>query len=131
MPFPLYGSGGHTSGRGQKGQKSRTNIHILFEGVKVRKSLIKRLPLRRGKNKFFATGKPLVVKLSLLNLFSVGDEVTLESLIKKNIVAEGDAKAFGVKVLGDGELGKKLTIKVPVSKSAAKKIEKAGGKILA
>lgn len=124
------GKGGHTSGRGQKGQKSRGNIHILFEGVKVKKSLIKRLPLRRGKNKFFATGKPLIVKLSLLNLFASGDEVTLESLIKKNIVVEEDAKAFGVKILGNGELSKKLTLKVPVSKSAAKKVEKAGGKII-
>lgn len=125
------GKGGHTSGRGQKGQKSRTKIAILFEGVKVRKSLIKRLPLRRGKDKFFATGKPLIIKLSLLNLFSAGDEVTLASLVEKKIVVADDAKAFGVKILGDGELSKKLVVKVPLSKSAAKKVEKAGGKILA
>lgn len=124
------GKGGHTSGRGQKGQKTRDNISILFEGVKVKKSLIKRLPLRRGKDKFKAGGKPLIVKLSLLNLFNSQEEVSLESLIKKNIVQEEDAKAFGVKILGDGDINKKLTIKVPVSKSAAKKIEKAGGKII-
>lgn len=46
------GKGGHTSGRGQKGQKSRGKIGILFEGVKVKKSLLKRLPLMRGKGKF-------------------------------------------------------------------------------
>lgn len=52
------GKGGHTSGRGQKGQKSRTNIHILFEGLKVKKSTIKKFPLLRGKGKFLAKPKP-------------------------------------------------------------------------
>lgn len=46
------GKGGHTSSRGQKGQKSRGSIHILFEGMKTKKSLLKRLPLLRGKGKF-------------------------------------------------------------------------------
>ncbi|KKU09324.1 MAG: 50S ribosomal protein L15 [Candidatus Woesebacteria bacterium GW2011_GWB1_45_5] len=46
------GRGGHTSGRGQKGQRSRGKIGILFEGVKTKKSLLKRLPLMRGKGKF-------------------------------------------------------------------------------
>ena len=51
-----YGSGrgGHTSGRGQKGQKSRGKIGVLFEGVKMKKSFLKRLPLARGKGKFHA-----------------------------------------------------------------------------
>lgn len=51
------GKGGHTCGRGQKGQKSRTKIHILFEGVKVKKSTLKKLPLLRGKGKFLAKKK--------------------------------------------------------------------------
>ena len=123
------GKGGHTVGRGQKGQKTRDNISILFEGVKVKKSLIKRLPLRRGKEKFAPSGKPIIVKLSLLNIFNTGEEVSLESLIKKNIVREKDVREVGVKVLGDGELKKKLIISVSISKSAAKKVEKAGGKI--
>jgi large subunit ribosomal protein L15 len=46
------GKGGHTSGRGQKGQKSRGKIGILFEGMKMKKSLLKRLPKMRGKGKF-------------------------------------------------------------------------------
>lgn len=46
------GKGSHTSGRGQKGQKSRSGLHILFEGVKTKKSLLKRLPKLRGKGKF-------------------------------------------------------------------------------
>jgi large subunit ribosomal protein L15 len=46
------GKGGHTSGRGQKGQKSRGKIGVLFEGLKMKKSYLKRLPLMRGKGKF-------------------------------------------------------------------------------
>jgi len=46
------GKGGHTSGRGEKGQKSRGSIGVLFEGMKMKKSLLKRLPLMRGKGKF-------------------------------------------------------------------------------
>jgi ribosomal protein L15 len=45
------GKGGHTVGRGQKGQKTRNKIGILFEGIKVKKSLLKKLPLVRGKEK--------------------------------------------------------------------------------
>lgn len=52
------GKGGHTSSRGQKGQKSRTDVHILFEGLKVKKSTIKKFPLLRGKGKFLAKPKP-------------------------------------------------------------------------
>jgi len=46
------GKGSHTSGRGQKGQKSRNHVSVLFEGMKTKKSLLKRLPLLRGKGKF-------------------------------------------------------------------------------
>ena len=123
------GKGGHTVGRGQKGQKSRSGIHILFEGVKVKKSFVKRLPLKRGKNKFKSKSKPIVVKTRYLNLFPVGSKVTLESLVKRGIVREKDAKSYGVKILGDGDVTKKLTVLVPTSKSAAKNIEKAKGKV--
>ena len=127
-----YGSGrgGHTSGRGQKGQKTRSNLGILFEGVKVKKSLIKRLPLRRGKGKFKAKKKPLVVKLAYLNILPQRSVVDLDALIKHNIVDAKQAKKYGVKILGDGDLKKKLTIKLPLSKSAGKKVVKVGGKIL-
>lgn len=46
------GKGSHTSGRGQKGQKTRRKIGVLFEGMKMKKSFLKRLPLMRGKGKF-------------------------------------------------------------------------------
>jgi ribosomal protein L15 len=51
------GKGGHTSSRGQKGQKSRRKMHVLFEGLKVKKSTLKKFPLLRGKGKFHAKPK--------------------------------------------------------------------------
>src|SRR3990170_1580964 len=70
------GKGGHTVGRGQKGQKSRRAMGILFEGVKMKKSFVKRLPLRRGKGRFKAKNKPIIVKLGYLNLIPNGSKVT-------------------------------------------------------
>lgn len=124
------GKGGHTVGRGQKGQKSRSHIGVLFEGIKVKKSLIKRIPLRRGKGKFKSRSKPLVVKLSYLNILPLGTIVSIESLIKHGIVKRDDALKFGVKILGGDKLEKKLTVALPISKSAAINVEKAGGKII-
>jgi len=123
------GKGGHTAGRGQKGQKTRSKMGILFEGIKVKKSLIKRIPLQRGKGKFKARNKPLVVKLGYLNLLPNGTKVDINNLVKHGIVRKDDAEKYGVKILGDGKLEKKLTIALPISKSAAKMVEKAGGKI--
>ncbi len=125
------GKGGHTVGRGQKGQKARGKIGIIFEGLKVKKSLLKKLPLRRGKGRFISKEKPIIINLDLLNLLPAGSKVDISLLIKEGIVEKNDAETLGVKVLGNGELKKKLNIIVPISHSAAKKIEKAGGKILA
>lgn len=123
------GKGGHTTGRGQKGQKARSDIGVLFEGIKMKKSFIKRLPLRRGRGRFKAKNKPLVVKLGILNIFPAGSVVDLNLLIKEKIVDAGDARTYGVKILGDGEIEKKLTIVLPISKSAARKVERVGGKV--
>jgi len=124
------GKGGHTSGRGQKGQKSRKNLGILFEGVKVKKSLIKRLPLKRGKGRFHSKGKPLIIKTDYLNVLPAGTLVNLEALVKHKIVNKKDAEKYGVKILGDGKIGKKFIIAVRISKSAAKGVERAGGKVV-
>lgn len=124
------GKGGHTVGRGQKGQKSRSKIGVLFEGLKMKKSLIKRLPLRRGKGKFKAKDKPIIVKLNYLNLLPSLSKVDLDLLIREGIVDKDDAQKYGVKILGNGEIKKKLTIVLPISKPAAKKIEKAGGRVV-
>lgn len=114
-----YGSGvgGHTSTRGQKGQKSRTSVNILFEGLKVKKSTIKKFPLLRGKGKFLAKAKSIVIDVSKLNVFKKGDKITLESLIEKGLVDKNKALKFGVKILGQSELKKEFEILVPVSKS--------------
>lgn len=124
------GKGGHTVGRGQKGQKSRKKIGVLFEGVKMKKSLIKRLPLRRGKGKLKANMKPIIIKLSYLNLIRSGAKVNVDTLAQSGVVKKEDAEKYGVKILGDGEVKKKLTIEVPISNSAAKKVKKAGGKVV-
>lgn len=125
------GKGGHTSGRGQKGQKSRGKIPLTMEGTKIKKSLLKRLPLQRGKGKFKPVSRgPVVVNVKYLNLFGNGEEVSLDSLIKKGIVDGKQAKALGVKILGDGELKIALKVGIPCSKGAAKKITKAGGELI-
>lgn len=123
------GKGGHTSGRGQKGQKSRGKINVIFEGLKVKKSFIKRLPLRRGKGRFKPGAKSLIVKLGYLNLLPQDSVVDIDTLAKAGIVDLGDAKKFGVKILGDGKLEKILIIKLPISKSAALEVAKVGGKV--
>ena len=123
------GKGGHTVGRGQKGQKARGKIGILFEGVKVKKSFIKRLPLQRGRGKFKPGKKPFVIKLSYLDLLPAGSHINIETLARSGIVKEDDAKIYGVKVLGDGGVNKKFVIECPISNSAAKKIKAAGGEV--
>ena len=119
------GKGGHTVGRGQKGQKSRTKIGVLFEGVKVKKSLLKRLPFQRGKGKNKGGKRPVIVNVEALNILPAGSKVTIDTLIKAKIVDEKDARAYGVKILGNGKLEKKLIIEVPASKSVLKFLEKS------
>lgn len=125
------GKGGHTSGRGAKGLKARGKVGLTFTGTKTRKSFIKRLPLQRGKGKFKSLKPgPLVVNLKYLNFFKKGEKVNLETLIRKKIVAEDESRKYGVKILGDGDLEVALTVELPTSKGAAKKIVKAGGKVV-
>jgi large subunit ribosomal protein L15 len=123
------GKGGHTSGRGTKGQKARRSMGVLFEGLKVRKSLYKRLPLKRGKDKFKANKKPLVVDIALLNTFTDGDTISMVTLVKAGIVTEKETASHGVKILGTEGLSKKLKVVVPTSRSAKAAIEKAGGSV--
>src|SRR3989344_5747509 len=104
------GKGGHTTVRGAKGQKARRSIGILFEGVKMRKSLLSRLPLQQGKGKFKAKNKPVIINIEVLNILADESKVDIDALVKAGIVRASDAKAFGVKILGGGKLEKKLTI---------------------
>ena len=124
------GKGGHTSGRGSKGQKARSKVPLLFEGTKMKKSLIKRLPLQRGKGKLKSLKPgPIAINLNYLNLFKTGEKVNLPSLVKKGIVDPDQAKSLGIKVLGEGELKIALKVELPCSKGAAAKIKKAGGTV--
>jgi large subunit ribosomal protein L15 len=124
-----HGSGrGKTSGRGTKGQNARSRRALSFEGGAL--PLIKRLPFRRGKGRNVSLKKtPIVINLKALNLLPAKSVVDIETLIKHNIVVGSDAKKFGVKILGDGELRNALTVKLPLSNSAREKVEKAGGTV--
>lgn len=110
------GKGFHTVGRGQKGQKARGGVGILFEGMKVKKSLIHRLPFLRGKLKNAGHPKALAVNLEDLNKLPAGAKVTVDLLVKEGIVGASALK-YGVKILGRGKLDKKLEISLPMSKS--------------
>ena len=123
---------GKTAGRGTKGQNARNKLSITHPHVEGgQRSLIKRLPYKRGKGNPIISKKPLIVNLEALTLLPASvSSVDLDTLIKYGIVDGDDAKTFGVKILGDGTIKKPLTISLPISKSAAQKIEKAGGKVL-
>lgn len=125
-----YGSGrgGHASGRGTKGQKARSKVNVGFEGGQT--SLIRRLPLRRGKGNKPAGRKPLPVNVKYLNLLPKNTLVTIDVLVAHKVVKESEAKKFGVKILGDGKLIVPLKVDLPVSKGAAAKIEEAGGEVI-
>ena len=119
------GSGnGKTGGRGHKGQKARSGgkVRVGFEGGQM--PLARRVP-KRGFNNIFA--KPLeAINVASLNKFEDGDTVNVCDLLDKGILSKCE---YGVKVLGNGTLSKKLTVRASAfSASAKEKIEQAGGK---
>lgn len=123
------GSGnGKTGGRGHKGQKARSGggVRPGFEGGQT--PLFRLIPKRGFNNKRFAT-QYVEVTLSLLNRFEDGATVDQESLKALGIV-KCNKSVDGIKVLGTGELTKKLTVKAAKFTVGAKeKIEKAGGTV--
>ena len=119
-----HGSGnGKTAGKGHKGQKARSGApRPGFEGGQL--PLYRRLPKRGFTN--INSNDIVAIGLDRLNAFEDGAEVTVETLMDKGIV---NNPRDGVKILGNGELTKKLTVKVNAfSKSAVEKIEAVGGK---
>ena len=112
------GKGSHTSSRGQKGQKSRGKINVLFEGMKVKKSLLKRLPKMRGKGKFHVNTKAIAIKYDRLEVLPVGSAVTTELLVKHGILKERLAKLHGVKIIGIGDNKRKFKFSVSTSKKS-------------
>ncbi|KXO15976.1 50S ribosomal protein L15 [Peptoniphilus sp. GNH] len=121
------GSGlGKTSGRGHKGQNARSGggVRPGFEGGQM--PLFRRLP-KRGFTNIFAK-ETVAINVDTLNSFEKGTVVTKELLIEKGIIKKSKAKD-GVRILGNGELNVALTVQANhFSKSAAEKIEAAGGK---
>jgi large subunit ribosomal protein L15 len=120
------GSGlGRNAGKGEKGQKSRSGggVRPGFEGGQM--PLYRRLP-KRGFTNIFAK-EYAEINVERLNIFEDGTEVTPELLLQKGIVKKAKD---GVKVLGNGELQKNITVKAAkFTKAATEKIEAAGGKV--
>ena len=118
-----HGSGnGKTAGKGHKGQKARSGApRIGFEGGQM--PLYRRLPKRGFKNR--NTKEIIAINLSALNKFEDGAEVTVESMMEIGII---NNPKDGVKILGNGELTKKLNVKANAfSESAVEKIKALGG----
>lgn len=120
-----HGTGnGKTAGRGHKGQKSRSGggVRVGFEGGQM--PLARRLP-KRGFNNIFA--KPLeAINISALERFENGAVIDAKELLESGVLSKCE---YGVKILGNGNLTKKLTVRASAfSESAKQKIEAAGGK---
>ena len=115
---------GKTAGRGHKGQKARSGggTRIGFEGGQM--PLARRIP-KRGFNNIFA--KPLeAINVSALEKFEDGAVVDAQTLLDAGVLSKCQ---YGVKILGNGEINKKLTVKASAfSETAKQKIEAAGGK---
>ncbi len=115
---------GKTAGRGHKGQKARSGggVRVGFEGGQM--PLARRVP-KRGFNNIFAK-RLEAINVASLNKFEDGATVNVCDLLEKGILSKCE---FGVKVLGNGTLTKKLTVRASAfSASAKEKIEAAGGK---
>lgn len=125
-------SGGHTAGRGQKGQKSRSGYsrpRAFFEGGS--NSLIKRLPKLKGFSRVALRIKYNYVNISLtkLNTLKDGQEVTMDNLVELGLI-HSSSKTIKAKILANGKIEKKVNIKgVHVTQSAKDQILKAGGTI--
>lgn len=128
------GTRGKTSGRGHKGQKARAGHSIR----PAERDMIKRLPKRRGhginRSHTVNTGRvrPMAVNLSALEkAFSDGDAVTPKTLLEKKVISKKSNRIPKIKILGLGDITKKLTVsECTYSESAKEAIEKAGGKVL-
>jgi len=125
-----YGSGvgGHTTIRGNKGMKARGKVPLTFDGTKIKKSWLKKLPFLRGKGRFKSDAGAVVVSVGQLEKLKKNSKVDQDILVKNGLVAKKDLKR-GIKILGQGKLTKPLTVLLPCSTKAKEKIVKAGGKV--
>ena len=120
------GKGGHTSSRGQKGQKSRAggSTRLFFEGTKTNKDFFRRTPWLRGKNRLKSHTKDTVlIKLSQLDIFKDGDIIDAKALISHKIITERESLSFAPKIVFDKKIDKKLDIQIPASQSVLKAVK--------
>jgi large subunit ribosomal protein L15 len=120
------GIGGHTSSRGHKGQKSRSGGKVRpgFEGGQM--PLVRRIP-KKGFTNFNHKEFNILNLSDLDRLFKENEEVSMEVLLKRGIIKSIKS---GIKILGNGEITKPLTLRVnAISKSAKEKVENIGGKV--
>lgn len=125
-----YGSGrgGHTSSRGQKGQKSRGSVPIWFEGGQL--PLIRRTPFIKGKSRMESLkDRPVVITTQALNKLADNTIVDRQAVVEKLGLRLPKTKNWPVKVVNRGKLERQLTVKLPTTKSAAEAIAKAGGAV--
>lgn len=118
--------GGTYGGRGLKGQKSRSGFGLIpgFEGGQLR--LVKGLPMTRGFNNKFKTYYALI-KLEDLDPFAAGERITPEALLARGLLRN---QRSPIKILGNGEVSKSLTVAAhKFTQSAREKIEAAGGTV--
>ncbi|MEK7567453.1 MAG: 50S ribosomal protein L15 [Patescibacteria group bacterium] len=124
------GKRGKTSGRGTKGQLARAGRKLRPE----LRDIIKKLPKLRGRGRnFLKTREKISIAINvsrLSEIFKNGDTVSPETLVLNKVITTKKSSVFPVKILGEGEIDKKLIITgCRVSASAKEKIEKAGGSV--
>ena len=120
------GKGGHTTNRGQKGQKSRVGakIPLWFEGGSL--PLVKRVPMLRGKGKFKVVRPVAQISINQINNFDF-DVISLETLKANRVI---DSAFKSAKIVKRGKLKKKITVRgVGVTKGALNEIQKLGGSV--
>lgn len=128
------GAGGHTTGRGNKGEKIRTKVRLTNDGTKIKKSWLKRLPFLRGKSrvKTYKADK-YIIDLKLINSkLKDKDIIDLKVISKLLNITKEDLVKRGVKILSTIKaINKAFTIDkgIDISKGVEKKVIKAGGKI--
>jgi len=127
-----YGSkkGGHTSTRGSKGAKARYKIKLTYDGTKIKKGWIKRLPLLKGKDKNKSRKVKLAIDFNQLEKwYKAKETVSREDVLQKLNVKKADKNRVQIKVLSRGKLTKSLTVTIPCSMNATNEIIAQGGRV--
>lgn len=119
------GKGGHTSSRGQKGQKSRGKVPAYFVGSSW--VWFKRLPFIRGKARFNSLKPTVTLTFAHLNSFKAGSVVDRNSLYKQGIISKSEFTRAKLKLVNTGKIEKKLKVNLPATASAIQTIKKLGG----